>query len=49
MAKKVNDIKELQRRSGVGLIQAKKALEMFDGNVDNAYDYLVRRGLAKKK
>lgn len=40
-------IKELRQRTGVGVMDCKKALVECGGNVDEAIDFLRKRGLAK--
>ncbi len=47
MAITANMIKELRERTGSGMADCKKALEETDGNVDQAIDYLRKKGLAK--
>jgi len=39
--------KELRDRTGVGMMDCKKALEESDGNMDKAVELLQKRGLAK--
>lgn len=41
------DVQKLRQAAGVGMMDAKKALEEADGDYDQAYDYLRERGLAK--
>lgn len=45
----MEQIKELRQRSGVGISSCKKALEETDGNMDEAMEYLQKKGLAKAK
>ena len=40
-------IKELRQRTGVGVMDCKKALEECAGNIDEAIDLLRKKGLAK--
>jgi len=40
-------IKELRQRTGVGVMDCKKALMECKGNVDEAIDFLRKKGLAK--
>jgi len=40
-------IKELRQRTGVGVLDCKKALVECAGNVDEAIDFLRKKGLAK--
>jgi elongation factor Ts len=40
-------IKELRQRTGVGLMDCKKALSECAGNVEEAIDFLRKKGLAK--
>ena len=40
-------VKELRDRSGVGLMECKKALVETGGNIDKAFDYLRKAGAAK--
>jgi elongation factor Ts len=42
-----NAIKELRQRTGVGIMDCKKALSECAGNIDEAIDILRKRGLAK--
>jgi len=41
------DIAELRGRTGVGMMDCKKALEATDGNIEKAIDWLRENGLAK--
>lgn len=41
------EVKELRDRTGVGMMDAKKALVEVDGDMDKAIDYLRENGLAK--
>lgn len=43
----VEKIKKLREQAGAGVLDAKKALEEFDGDYDKAYDKLFKKGLAK--
>ena len=40
-------VKELRDRSGVGMMECKKALVETGGNIDKAFDYLRKAGAAK--
>lgn len=40
-------VKELRDKTGVGMMDAKKALVAVDGDIDKAVDYLRENGLAK--
>jgi elongation factor Ts len=40
-------IKELRQRTGVGLMDCKKALSACEGNIEEAIDFLRKKGLAK--
>lgn len=40
-------IKELREATGAGIMDAKRALEENDGNIERAKDYLRQQGLAK--
>jgi len=39
-------VKELRERTGVGMMECKKALQETEGNLDKAIEYLRERGLA---
>jgi len=39
-------VKELRERTGVGMMECKKALQETDGNMEKAVEYLRERGLA---
>lgn len=43
----VESIKKLREETGAGVLDAKKALEEFDGDYQKAYDKLFAKGLAK--
>jgi elongation factor Ts len=47
MAITAKDIQNLRNIAGVGMMEAKKALEKCDGNTDEAMKYLRENGLAK--
>ena len=47
MAISANQVKELRDRSGVGMMDCKKALVEADGNIDKAFDLLRKAGIAK--
>jgi len=40
------DVKELRERTGVGMLDCKKALEATDGDMEKAIDWLREKGLA---
>ena len=40
-------VKELRDKSGVGMMDCKKALQESDGDIDKAFDYLRKAGVAK--
>lgn len=48
MAVTVADIKKLRDMTGAGMMDAKKALEEHDGNIDAAIKYLREKGIAKQ-
>lgn len=48
MAVAVSDIKKLREMTGAGMMDAKKALEEHDGNMDAAIKYLREKGLAQQ-
>lgn len=48
MAVAVADIKKLREMTGAGMMDAKKALEEHDGNMDAAVKYLREKGLAQQ-
>lgn len=48
MAVTVTDIKKLRDMTGAGMMDAKKALEEHDGNIDAAIKYLREKGIAKQ-
>jgi elongation factor Ts len=41
------DVSELRQRTGAGMMECKKALEENKGNIDQAIEYLRKRGIAK--
>lgn len=43
----IEDVKRLKNLTGVGLTDAKKALEEVDGNFDNALEAMRKKGLTK--
>ena len=47
MAISADQVKELRDRSGVGMMDCKKALVEADGNIDKAFDLLRKAGIAK--
>lgn len=42
-----SSVKELREKTGVGMLDCKKALEATDGNMDAAIDWLREKGLSK--
>lgn len=46
MAFTAQDVKALREKTGVGMMECKKALVKADGDMDKAIDYLRERGLA---
>jgi elongation factor Ts len=46
MAFTAKDVKELREKTGVGMMDCKKALTENDGNMEKAVDYLRKKGLA---
>ena len=42
------DVMELREKTGVGMMDCKKALQESDGDVEKAIDYLREKGLAKQ-
>ena len=46
MAFTAQDVKALREKTGVGMMECKKALVESDGDMDKAIDYLRERGLA---
>ncbi len=40
-------IKELRERTGIGMMECKKALEATDGDIEQAIEELRKKGLAK--
>ena len=47
MAISASQVKELRDRSGVGMMDCKKALEESNGDIEKAFDYLRKVGIAK--
>ena len=47
MAIKASQVMELRKKSGAGIMDAKKALVETDGDMDKAMDYLREKGIAK--
>ncbi len=47
MAISIDEIKKLKELTGVGLTDAKKALEAADGNFDKALEEMRKKGLTK--
>ena len=46
MAYTALDVKELREKTGVGMMDCKKALEASDGDMDKAIEFLREKGLA---
>ena len=46
MAFTAQDVKALREKTGVGMMECKKALVEADGDMDKAVDFLRERGLA---
>lgn len=44
---KFDDLKELRARTHLGMTECKKALEVCDGNIERALEYLQKQGLKK--
>ena len=47
MSISAQQVKELRDKSGVGMMDCKKALVESNGNIDKAFDYLRKAGVAK--
>jgi elongation factor Ts len=47
MAITASDVKELRERSGAGMLDCKKALEGTNGDIDEAIDFLRKKGIGK--
>lgn len=47
MSISAKDVKELRDRTGLGMMDCKKALKETDGNIDQAIDWLRKKGMAK--
>ena len=47
MAVTAQMVKELREMTGAGMMDCKKALVEFDGNIESSVDYLKEKGLAK--
>lgn len=43
----VSDVKELREKTGAGMMDCKKALEVCEGSMDKAVDWLREKGIAK--
>ena len=41
------DVQELRQRTGAGMMECKKALEETKGNIEQAIEYLRKKGIAK--
>ncbi|MFW6161900.1 MAG: translation elongation factor Ts, partial [Planctomycetota bacterium] len=46
MAISASLVKELRERTGIGMMDCKRALEETDGDIDKAVDHLRKKGLA---
>ena len=46
MAFTAQDVKNLREKTGVGMMECKKALTEADGDMDRAFEILRERGLA---
>ncbi len=46
MAFTAKDVKDLREKTGVGMMDCKKALTEMDGSIDKAVDYLRKKGMA---
>ena len=46
MAWTAKDVMELREKTGVGMLDCKKALEQTDGNMEKAIEYLREKGMA---
>ena len=44
---KAAQVMQLRKKSGAGIMDAKKALVASDGDMDKAMDYLREKGIAK--
>lgn len=44
---KASDVKELREKTGAGMLDCKKALEETKGNMEEAIDWLRKKGIAK--
>jgi elongation factor Ts len=47
MAITASQVKELRQRTGIGMMECKKALTQTDGDMDKAIEELRKKGLAK--
>ena len=47
MGEDLKFVKELRNKTGAGFLDCKEALSNSNGNIDNAIDYLRKKGLAK--
>jgi len=47
MAITAKQVKELREKTGAGMLDCKKALVETDGNIENAIDFLRKKGIAK--
>lgn len=44
---KASDVKELRERTGAGMLDCKKALDETNGNMEEAIDYLRKKGISQ--
>ena len=44
---KASDVKDLRERTGAGMLDCKKALDETNGNIEEAIDYLRKKGMNK--
>ena len=49
MAVTAQEVKELREKTGVGMMECKKALVEAEGDMDKAFEILRERGLAKSQ
>ena len=47
MSISAKQVKELRDRTGIGMMECKKALTETEGNIDKAIELLRKRGMAK--
>ena len=46
MAFTAQDVKELREKTGIGMMDCKKAMEESNGDMEGAIEYLRKKGLA---